>query len=57
MVTHRTSPVPWIASWCFQPGDLRSRIQWRVMPSSVSENVRKTLIEYMTTSIVMLPRV
>src|SRR5437879_5210398 len=43
-------------SWLFQRGSLtRSLIQWRDMPSSVRVNVRNTLIEYMTTSVVMSP--
>lgn len=56
MLTHMTRPVPWMANWLFHRGSLaRCVIQCRDMPSSVSENVRKTLIEYITTSIVMFP--
>ena len=48
--------MPWIASWLFQRGSLwRSTIQCRAMPSSVREKVTKTLIEYMTISVVMSP--
>ena len=47
-----------MASWRFQRGSLcRSTIQWRDIPSSDSEKVTNTLIEYMTTSVVMSPRV
>ena len=58
MLRHSTSPMPWMASWRFQRGSLRAlRDQWRAMPSWVSEKVMKTLIEYITTSVVMSPRV
>ncbi|TPW21801.1 MAG: hypothetical protein FD126_325 [Elusimicrobia bacterium] len=56
MQTHMTRPVPWMASRLRQRGsEARWVNQCRDIPSSVSEKVRKTLIEYMTTSIVMLP--
>ena len=58
MQRHMTRPVPWMDSWLFQRGCFsRSTIQCRAMPSSVREKVRNTLIEYMTTSMVMSPRV
>ncbi len=56
IVRQRKRPVMWTGRWRFQVGSARFVIQNLDMPSSESENVRKTLIEYMTTSALTLPR-
>ena len=56
MLTHMRRPVVWMSSarrQDFSPPRWPS--QNFAMPSSVSENVRNTLIEYITTSVVMSP--
>ncbi len=55
---HMTKPTTLIGRWLFQSGrSLRWPIQKRTMPSCDKEKVKKTLIEYMTTSASTLPRV
>src|SRR5260370_424113 len=57
MVTQSVPPTMWIQMWLFQSGCLlRVVIQYRIIATWVSENVRKTLIEYITTSASTAPR-
>ena len=57
MVRQTVRPIRWTGRCFFQCGSCcRFLMKKRDMPSSDSEKVRKTLIEYMTMSVVMRPR-
>src|SRR3954453_1149167 len=58
ITTQSTKATTCAGRWCHQSEcERRSRIQYRIMARLERENVRNTLIEYMTTSLVTSPRV